>query len=156
MIVVDAPGDSRLEIRDVVCDFNGTLAQDGVLIDGVRARLAALGAQVRVHVVTADTFGAARQALDGVDVRLTVLGEGDQAQAKAAYVARLGPLRTAAIGNGRNDAAMLAAAALGIAVIGPEGAAAATLAAARVVTADIRVALDLLLMPKRLVATLRR
>ncbi len=51
---------------------------------------------------------------------------------------------------------MLAAAALGIAVPGPEGAAAVTLAAADVVAPDILVALDLLTHPQRLVATLRR
>jgi soluble P-type ATPase len=51
---------------------------------------------------------------------------------------------------------MLTAAALGIAVLGPEGAAAATLAAAHVIAPDILAALDLLAHPQRLVATLRR
>jgi soluble P-type ATPase len=156
MIAVDIPGSGRLEIRDVVCDFNGTLAVDGALIDGVRERLAAVAALATLHVVTADTFGAAREALARIDVKLTVLSPGDQVQAKAAYVERVGAAHTAALGNGRNDRAMLAAAALSIAVIGPEGAAPETLAAAQIVAPDIRAALDLLLRPKRLVATLRR
>ena len=50
---------------------------------------------------------------------------------------------------------MLAEAALGIAVVGPEGAAAATLAAADVVAPGIFSALDLLANPLRLTATLR-
>jgi soluble P-type ATPase len=156
VIVIDIPGVRRLELLDVVCDFNGTLALDGALIDGVRERLATLAALSTVHVVTADTFGAARAALDGLDLRLTVLGAGDQAQAKAAYVSRCDAERTAAIGNGQNDSAMLAKAALSIAVVGPEGAAAAALAAADVIAPDIQAALDLLLHTQRLVATLRR
>jgi soluble P-type ATPase len=51
---------------------------------------------------------------------------------------------------------MLAAAALGIAVVGPEGAAGAAVRAADVVCASIVDALDLLLDERLLVATLRR
>ncbi|BAH76409.1 hypothetical protein DMR_29180 [Solidesulfovibrio magneticus RS-1] len=50
---------------------------------------------------------------------------------------------------------MMAAAALGIAVIGEEGAATQTILTSRVVCRDIISALDLLLKPKRLAATLR-
>ncbi len=52
-------------------------------------------------------------------------------------------------------AAMLAAAALGLAVIGPEGAHRGALTAADVVLRSIVDALDLLLEPRSLVATLR-
>jgi soluble P-type ATPase len=51
---------------------------------------------------------------------------------------------------------MLRSAALGITVLGGEGAARETLGACSVVCRDILSALDLLLHPKRLVATLRR
>lgn len=61
----------------------------------------------------------------------------------------------AAVGNGANDAAMLREAALGIAVLGPEGLAAEALLAADVLVRDVRDALDLLLQPERLVATWR-
>jgi soluble P-type ATPase len=50
---------------------------------------------------------------------------------------------------------MLRQAALGIAVLGGEGLAAVCLAAAAVVVPSIESALDLLLYPRRLVATLR-
>jgi soluble P-type ATPase len=48
-------------------------------------------------------------------------------------VAALGADSTAAIGNGRNDAAMLRVARIGIAIVGPEGSASAAIAAADVV-----------------------
>ena len=60
------------------------------------------------------------------------------------------------IGNGANDVLVLEGAALGIAVIGPEGASSAALRAADVVCASIVDALDLLLEPRALTATLRR
>jgi len=60
-----------------------------------------------------------------------------------------------AIGNGVNDARMLRAAALGIAALGREGLATAALQAADVVVASIEDALDLVLQPERMAATLR-
>ena len=86
--------------------------------------------RVRIHVVTADTFGKARAQLEDMPGELVVLPTVDQAAGKLAYVERLGCDRTACIGNGRNDHQMLKEAALGIAVIGPEGASPETVASA--------------------------
>lgn len=155
MIEVHIPGYGDLAIEHVVCDYNGTLAEDGALILGVAERLNILARSVRLHVITADTFGNARQALAGVNCTLHVLPPGDQRQAKLAFLQALGPARTVAIGNGRNDVAMLDAAVVGIAVINAEGAAGEAMMAADVVCRDIHDALALLLEPKRLIATLR-
>jgi soluble P-type ATPase len=70
-------------------------------------------------------------------------------------VEKLGSSRTVCIGNGRNDALMLETAALGVAVVLAEGAAVATLNSADVVCVGIVPALELLLNPLRLTATLR-
>ena len=59
------------------------------------------------------------------------------------------------MGNGRNDRLMLQTAALGVAVCQAEGAAVPTMLAADVMGSDIQDALDLLIHPLRLVATLR-
>jgi soluble P-type ATPase len=155
MIALDVPGFGALRLHDAVLDFNGTLARDGRLLPGVATRLRTLAARLDLHVVTADTTGTAARALAKLPVELRILGASRQAAAKAAFVRKLGAGRVVAVGNGRNDAAMLARAALGIAVCGAEGCAADALAAARVMCLDIRDALDLLLMPLRLVATLR-
>jgi soluble P-type ATPase len=74
---------------------------------------------------------------------------------KADLVEQAGAPGVIAIGNGRNDVAMLERAGLAIAVIGPEGAAGELLRAADVVVRDIHDALDLILYPLRLKATLR-
>jgi soluble P-type ATPase len=155
MIAVSIPGFAELALTDLVCDYNGTLARDGRLLPGVGEALRELAASLRIHVITADTFGGVAAELAGLPVALTVIGPGGQAAAKRAFVERLGAAGVAAMGNGRNDGGMLAAAALGIAVLGGEGAAMATLAQARVVALGALDALDLLRRPQRLIATLR-
>lgn len=155
MIAHTIPGFGTLRLQHLVLDFNGTLALDGRLLPGVRPRLRRLARRLELHVVTADTFGSVRRVLTGLRCRVVVLGAMAQNRAKGAYVRRLGASRTACIGNGRNDRGMLRAARLGIAVLGGEASAAAALAAADVVAPSIAVALDLLLEPLRLTATLR-
>ena len=63
--------------------------------------------------------------------------------------------RPVCIGNGRNDRLMLKSAALGLAVVLAEGIAGETIPAADVISRSINDALDLLLNPLRLTATLR-
>ena len=99
--------------------------------------------------------GRARTELSDLPCEVIVLEPGDESRAKAEHVRSLGAARTAAIGNGRNDEAMLTEAALGIAVLQEEGASAATLRAADLVFSRITDALDALLHPRRLVAGLR-
>jgi soluble P-type ATPase len=70
-------------------------------------------------------------------------------------VRALGPSGVTAIGNGANDVGMLREAELGIAVLGHEGLAREAAEAADVLVASVHGALDLLLRPKRLLATLR-
>ncbi len=147
MLDLTIPAFGRLEITDAVCDYNGTLAADGRLLDGVDARIQRLSSELRVHVVTADTFGSAASELQRLPCALVILHAGNQAEAKRDFVQGLGATHVVAIGNGRNDRMMLDAAALGIAVCGPEGAAAEALQAADVVVGRLVDALDLLLHP---------
>lgn len=136
-------------------DYNGTLAVDGVLQPGVREALETLSHSLTLHVLTADTFGVAKENLKGVPCTLHILPAADQQAAKLAYVEALGPGQTVSIGNGRNDQRMLKAARLGIAVILEEGASIQTLMAADIVCTSIVDALALLANPLRLTATLR-
>jgi P-type E1-E2 ATPase len=155
MLEVKIPGYKTFAFSFLVLDYNGTIGCDGRLIPGVRDRLEALSKNVAVHIITADTFGSVREAMAGVSCEVVVIGEDNQTKAKAEYVRRLEAQRTVAVGNGRNDALMLKEAVLGIAVIQEEGGAVETLLAADILTHSILDALDLLLRPLRLTATLR-
>jgi len=155
-IHLDIPGWESLRLEHLVLDVNGTVALDGEVLPGVAERLAALSASLTIHLVTADTQGRAAEIGAQLGVQLVRIEPGDEPAQKRALVERLGAERVVAVGNGANDAEMLAAAAVGIAVLGPEGLVTVTLQAADVVVGRIEDALDLLLRPQRLVATLRR
>ncbi len=156
MIEIEIPGRGVMQLHHLVSDVNGTLALDGQLLPGVVEALRALGQQLEIHLLTADTYGrqaAIDQALGLTAVRIP---HGKESEAKAAYVDRLGAHRVVALGQGANDAGMLKAAALGICVLSPEGTAGEAAQAAGVLVPDIAAALALLQNPRRLVATLRR
>lgn len=150
---VDVPGRTPLRLSHLLLDVNGTLTSRGELLPGVAERLAGLGRDLRIRLLTADTFGtldAVRRELGGVPAERVASGA-----EKAAVAAGLGPETCAAIGNGANDTALLTVAGLGIAVLGPEGTSGRTLLAADVVAPSITGALDLLADPRLLAATLR-
>lgn len=155
MITIDIPGYKLLQLRHLVLDYNGTLAVDGALLPGVAGALHILAAHMQIHVLTADTFGTTQDALADVPCIVNILLPQAQDSAKRDYVVALGAEGCVAVGNGRNDALMLQAAALGIAVLQAEGTAVVTLTAADVVTPTILDALALLTQPRRLIATLR-
>lgn len=155
VLAIDIPGYKELRLAYLVLDYNGTLACDGELIDGVAERLVRLSGSLEIHVVTADTFGKVESRMKDLPCRVTVLPKESQDQGKLDYVKTLGIESTVCMGNGRNDRLMLREAALGIAVIEGEGSAAAAMAAADVVCNGILPALDLLGNPLRLTATLR-
>lgn len=156
MLTVEIPGRGVLNLEHIVLDFNGTMALDGVLLPGVKERLNLLAEKLQVHILTADTFGTGREACREIKGRVHILEQGRAgAELKKGFIAALGKDTTVTVGNGTNDTLMLKEAALGIMVLGPEGASGKALQAADVVVTDINHGLEMLLNPKRLVATLR-
>jgi len=111
---------------------------------------------MEVHIVTADTFGSCRERCKGIKSNIHILTAETGGPEKLEFIESLAAENVAAVGNGVNDTLMLKAAALGIVVIGPEGASAKALREADVIVKDINDGLDLLLNPKRLIATLRK
>lgn len=155
MIAIDVPGFRKLELRHLVLDYNGTLALDGQLLPGVAKKLAHLAPHIEIHVITADTFKLAETQLAALPLTLTIAPAEAQAEAKLQFVSSLGADTVVAMGNGRNDREMLRVAALSVALLQSEGAAAATLSGAHIICTNILDALELLCRPERIVATLR-
>ncbi len=154
-VELNIPGREPLRLEHLVLDVNGTLALDGQLIEGVGRRLGELRDRLTIHLLTADTFGRQAEIDQALSLTAVRLRPGGEPKQKADFVTALGAQQVVSIGQGANDAAMLRVAGLGIAVVSPEGLAAGSLAAADVVAPSILAALDLLLHPLRLVATLR-
>ena len=150
-VLLETPG-GLLPFHRVVLDYTGTLSLDGQLLPGVEHRLRRLAEILEITILTADTFGTARESVKDLPVGIQLIQDG---QEKAGVVASMDPDGVIAIGNGRNDIPMMEVAGVSIAVLGPEGAAAGLFRVADIVTRDINDALDLLMNPLRLKATLR-
>lgn len=155
MLNIDIPGFGKLELKHVVLDYNGTLAFDGELLEGVSDRLFKLADIVHVHVLTADTFGRAATQLNSIPCTLHILKINNEDLQKKNYVQSLGSQNVVAIGNGNNDRSMLKAARIGIAILGSEGCAFDSMKAANLIVTNINQGIDLLLNPLRMKATLR-
>jgi P-type E1-E2 ATPase len=156
MIELNVPGKGVIVLEHLVSDVNGTLAIDGQLIDGVARALGTLRDRLTLHLLTADTSSHQSEIDRRLGLQAVRIPPGDEAEAKAAYVRRLGAEHVVSIGQGANDAGMLREAGLGVCVLSREGLAVEALTAADVVASNITEALALLEHPLRLVASLRR
>lgn len=152
MLRIDIPQRGILELQHAVFDVNGTLAVDGVATQEVAARLKQLSELLSVHILTAGTHGNLPQLEQTLGFPLQAISKGDE---KMRYVQQLGPANVIAFGNGNNDVGMLRLAAIGVAVMTQEGIAIRALQGADIVVRSPLDALDLILKPKRLIATLR-
>ena len=156
MIELTIPGRGAMRIEHLVTDVNGTLAVDGVLIDGLAKRIASLRGLLEIHLLTADTHGRQASIDEKLNLKATRVPPGNEALTKAEYVRGLGTEAVIAIGQGANDSQMLKTAGLGICVMSQEGVAVETLLSADLVVPDIFAAFDLLDRPLRIIASLRQ
>jgi soluble P-type ATPase len=153
MIRIEIPQRGTIELHHAVFDINGTLAVDGTPIPWVAGRLQTLAEHLSIHALTAGTHGNIPELERALGIPLSIIST---AEDKVRYVQQLGAEHVIAFGNGANDAGMLREAIIGVAILAAEGAATSALQAADVLTLGPLDALDLVLHPKRLVATLRR
>jgi soluble P-type ATPase len=152
MIHINIPQRGLFELHHAVFDMNGTLAVDGKALPGVAAALKSLAAILSIHLLTAGTHGNLKELEETFGYPLQIISNGEE---KTQYVQQLGAEKVIAFGNGINDAGMLSQAALGVAVLAAEGVAIATLKAADILVSSPIDAIELILNPKRLIATLR-
>ena len=153
---IDIPGSDSLHIKYLVLDFNGTIATDGVLDEGLAHRIQALASMgLEIHVITADTNGTAEAQCAGLPAQIHLFPKDQVALEKARLGRVLGKAHAACLGNGKNDLLMVEEAALSIVIIGREGAYAKTALVADLWVFTSIDGLDLLLKPHRLIASLR-
>jgi len=141
-----------------VSDYTGTLSCHGKLTAGVKPLLRRLSKRVELAIVTADTYGTAHQQLRGIAVP-HMLEQKRQDLRKRDFVKRFDLTAVAVFGNGNNDRFLLRwvreAGGLAIAVDNGEGCALDALRNAHIFISGAGNALNLLLNPTALKATLR-
>jgi soluble P-type ATPase len=155
MIRIDIPGWGNMEVENVVLDLNGTLATDGTIPSELKKKINVLAGQVKIYVLTADTQGTATEEIREMKVELIKIEGKDSKEGKFNFLKSLDLEKTFAMGNGNNDQIVLKEAGIGIAILGDEGTSVMALKQADIIVKNICDALDLLLKPKRLMATLR-
>jgi len=155
MIEIEINTKESLQISCLVLDYNGTIACDGILIEGVDNLIRKLSENLEIHVLTADTRGSVIAQVGHLPCIVRKIPEGPEDLSKNEYVRNLGSSKTACIGNGRNDRLMLKNSAVGIAVIGKEGGSRDALEGADIIVTSIIDALELFLNPLRIMATVR-
>ncbi len=155
MVNINIPGFKELNIKYLVSDLNGTLTSKGVLKDTTAELLNKVAENMKIFIVTADTYGKAGDVCQNFKAELAILKTGKEKEEKASLVRKLGCNNTAALGNGANDELMLEKGALGIAVMGEEGCSSRALLKADIVVKDIDDALKMLLDPDIIKAALR-
>lgn len=156
MITINIPGYKEVEVRNVVFDYNGTIAEDGTIPNEVREKIKELSKKgVNIFIVTADTYGTVAKECMGLPVKVEIFDKENASEDKKNIVKNLGEENTVTIGNGRNDAEMFKSSVVSIAVIGREGCFSKTLLEADIVVSSIVDAIDLLIKKDRMKATLR-
>ncbi|MGF3113467.1 HAD family hydrolase [Facklamia sp. P9177] len=155
MIKYEIPGNGVIKIFNVIIDFNGTIAEDGKLIEGVEELLSSLSENVKIFIATADTYGTVKQQCQKLPVELATFPSSKAAISKKLLLEELDSKSCACIGNGYNDGEMMSVAALSIAVIGNEGLSTVSIRNADIIAPNIHSALNILLKPERIKATLR-
>ncbi len=154
MLTIGIPGRKEIVLSHVILDYNGTIALDGIIIESIRERLKHLHKYVDIHVITADTHGSAAEQCAQMPVEIKTFPVADVGIIKAEEARKLNG-GVACVGNGYNDILMSDVCDLSICVIGQEGCCGRLPSHGDIITTSIESALDILLNPQRIRATLR-
>ncbi len=154
MLTIDIPGRKPLTLSHLILDYNGTIALDGEIIETIRPRLESLSRNLEICVITADTHGTAAEKCEGLPVTVKTFPVAQVGKIKAEEAGKLSG-GVVCIGNGFNDILMSDVSDLSICVIGQEGCCGQLMGHCDIITTSIESALDLLLKPQRIRATLR-
>ncbi len=156
MIEIDIPGWKKIKLENLVLDFNGTIALDGVIVPSVIPILQELSHKVKICIISADTFATVEEQCKDLPVKFKIIAPEDQKRQKGKFIRELGGDSTCSIGNGEVDVEMLRESILSICVMGYEACSTSALINSHLLAATGEKALELLLKPNRIKATLRR
>jgi len=154
-MIIDIPGRKTFEIKNVVFDYNGTIAIDGKVIEGVSENINKLSSIFNFYIITADTYGSVEKELKNTNCEVIKIPKSTQDISKLNFVKGLGSNITLAVGNGRNDKLMLKEAILGIGILHDEGICTETLLNSDIISKSILDVFGYLTNVNRLIATLR-
>ncbi|QCX33115.1 ATPase P [Caloramator sp. E03] len=154
MLKFTIPGRGELNAENVVFDYNGTIAVDGIMSRDIKEMINELAGHAKVYILTADTYGTVKSQCEDLNVTLKTFPRDNAAVSKRDIVKALEG-GSICVGNGYNDVEMFKICDLSIAIIGQEGCCGKLLSFADIVVNCPEDAFMLLLNPDRVKATLR-
>jgi soluble P-type ATPase len=150
----DVPGFGELKLSIIILDLNGTLSVGGEIVEGVDTRLKQLKEMgYKIVFFTGNTRNNADTLAQRLGIEWVFAADGE---AKKEQALKLNPEECVSIGNGLIDLELMKVVKLRIVTLQAEGVHVQTLLQSDVVTPTINDALDLLIDPQRLIATLRK
>lgn len=157
-IDIKVPWGEKYIIKNVVFDLNGTLANNGEIAGTTEELLKELAKHARIYIITADTHNTAESLKKkiGEFTEIIVLQSDEHDLEKARFVHTLGFRETVTLGNGGNDLKMVQEGILSFGIMAGEGIYAPLLSKVDIVVHNIDHAIDMLINPMKIVATLRK
>lgn len=155
MIKYNIPGKEEIEIENIILDYNGTIAVDGILIDGVRDKIDILKDFLNIYIVTADTYGSVKKQCSNLPVEILTFPKENAGLEKEKIIENLNPHKTIAVGNGFNDIKMFKKSILSIAIIEAEGCSSELILNSDIICKSIIDAFNIILDKNKVIANLR-
>lgn len=155
-ILLKIPQLKTINVKNIVFDYNGTIATSGQVSPEIFDQIIALTETFNVFIVTADTFDTVRKRFDATPVEVYIIDHDNGTDDKAKFIKTIGAEQTIALGNGNNDRQMLKESAIGISVLGDEGLSVKSFNASDLIVKNILDFFEMIEEPKKLIATLRQ
>lgn len=89
MIEMNIPGRGKVQIDYLVCDVNGTLAVDGVLLPGVISMLKKLKDTLQVFLITANTHGKQGRINEELGIEAILIQKNEEKEQKRKFVSSI-------------------------------------------------------------------
>ncbi len=155
MLIYDIPGMGEIKIKNIVFDYNGTVAVDGKLIEGVKESLIGLKNFADIYILTADTYGTVKAQCSNLGIDVKTFPKENAGIFKKKIVEELDAKSTICVGNGINDIEMFKICGISIATIEGEGCSGKLLMHTDIAVKSIENAIELILSEDKMKATLR-
>lgn len=154
-MIISIPGRNDINIKNIIFDYNGTIAVNGEIKESIKENLKKLSFIFNVYVLTADTYGTAKKCCSEIGINILTFPRENASEFKYNKLMEIGKDNTICIGNGFNDIKMCSSAALSIGVIEGEGISTALINSTDILVKSIDDAINILMDKNKIIATLR-
>ena len=152
-MLINAPNNVQLDIKNIVLDLNGTLANYGIISEETKELIQKLKAlNYRIILISGDIRGNAATIAKELEIDLLL---GKNSNEKAKQIQKFNSNNTAAIGNARIDIGTFQNAILSIATLQQEGIHTDIIKYVDIIVPSIEDALRLFIDTKSIEGTLR-